>query len=135
MNVTRVHSGSIRTVDVIQLAYAGGRELVPPLVRIGGVVGFVGLLLSFLLAPVLCNPAHDEGYGRLVHQVVPAGQFFLAGGALALTIAGHRLSGRRASFGLMLVLAINLATIAAGVAELLRVDTLSPGWRYLSCPH
>lgn len=133
MSVTRVAAGSVRTVDVIQLHYAGGRELVPPLVRIGGVIGFIALTLSFLHAPSLCNSdGNTRDYLTAVHVIVPAGQFLLAGGGLAMVIAGQVLSRRVWSLGLLLALAINLAAVALGVWESLRGDWLPVGWFRLS---
>jgi hypothetical protein len=84
-------------LPAVPLTYGQTRDKLPPLVRIGGVIGFIGLSLTLAMLPVWNPLAFDAGrhYILIVTAVVPILQLICFGSGVTLIWCGRLFYGRR----------------------------------------
>jgi hypothetical protein len=112
-----------------QLSYRSQRDPLPPMIRVGGYIGFLALLLTGLLLPAWMQPEHvDHRYRDWVHLLVPALQLMCAGSGFTLIIVGRQMAGRRVGFGLKLAMTINFMVLLLAAGELKRSVYDEPRW-------
>ncbi|QOV87433.1 hypothetical protein [Humisphaera borealis] len=95
-------------------ANAATREKLPPMIRIGGVIAFIGLCLTGLMLPVWKYPDHCGNYKPVVSTLVPAMQLLCVGSGMTLIICGRLFAGRkpRAWYWFPILLHVFLLAIA-----------------------
>lgn len=102
------------------LAYADRaiREKLPPMIRIGGVIGFLGLCSTALMLPVWKYPDHCGQYKPVVSTLVPAVQLLCVGSGMTLIICGRIFSRRKPRAWYWFPVLMNVFVLAVAIGQI-----------------